>query len=519
VVGRLIRDFGRAVLVLCAALGAAACDEDVVGVVTPTVEVSPLHLDFGTVSLGQEKRLSLKLTNRERVPAELGSIATIDDCEDCFLAIDPPSVVEGQSEIELVIRFRAVRVAVATGTVTIRPKEPTLDPIEVTMIGRGSDDCRPDIEVQPQAVDFGFVPAGGIGVSSFVIRSTGSCALLIDRLSFDPPDAPFEVTTATPTPERAGVLAPGAQASVGLRANVPSSVTGTVTARLLIETNLVVEKNVPGRIGVVAVPLEAQANLPPLAVVGEDQTVEPWSRATLDGARSYDQDNPPDDPLTYRWEIITKPEGSTTVLEHARTPAPSFWVDLAGRYEVSLIVTDALGLESQNRAVTVIEALPTNAVRIELIWDHPDSDLDLHLIRDNGTFCDCATDVHYRDCGREPNWFPQSPGANPRLDIDDRSGFGPENINLDGDGPERFIPNGRYTIAVHYYASNRGISTWPTSVSNAVVRVYLYGLLAAELSKPLENDGDLWIAGKIQWPERTVQPDGTVLSGQICSIF
>jgi len=279
------------------------------------------------------------------------------------------------------------------------------------------------------------------------------------------------------------------------------------------------EKNFPGRKGVVIVPIKAKANLPPIARVGADQTVEPWSRATLDGSQSFDQDDPPDDPLTYRWEIVRKPDGSTTNLERARTAAPSFWVDLAGRYEIALVVTDALGLESQMVATTVVEALPTNAVRIELIWDHPDADFDLHLMRSGGPFCDCANDVHYRDCGRTPNWFPVTPGANPRLDVDDRGGFGPENINIDGEGAERFIPDGSYDIAVHYYASNKGVSMWPTTSSEVTVRVYLYGLLAAELKQTLVNDGDLWRAGTLNWPARTIVPSSQVLSSQTCAMF
>ena len=182
-------------------------------------------------------------------------------------------------------------------------------------------------------------------------------------------------------------------------------------------------------------------------------------------------------------------------------------------------MTDALGLESQDPAVVVIEALPTNAVRIELTWDHPDSDLDLHLLQQPGNFCDCATDCHYRECGQAPNWFPMTPGANPRLDVDDRSGFGPETVNIDGEGASRFIPDGRYRIAVHYYASNAEVSSWPTEVSNATLRVFVFGLPVAEFNHQLAVDGDLWVVGDLAWPEGTVVPNGTVLPGQTCSVF
>src|SRR5262249_29563006 len=146
-------------------------------------------------------------------------------------------------------------------------------------------------------------------------------------------------------------------------------------------------KNVPGKIGEVQIPVHARANRPPACVVGPDQVIAPWSRSTLDGSMSHDQDNPPDLPLSYRWRLKTRPGGSQSVMERADTAMASFWADLTGHYEAELIVTDGLGLESEP-CTTAIDAMPTNAVRIELTWDHPDSDLDLHLIKQNGNFCD-----------------------------------------------------------------------------------------------------------------------------------
>lgn len=506
-------------LLLALGLGSAGCEEDLVGSVDPLVTLDPDHLDFGTVELGQQEVRSTSLVNLENVPAVFGPVTIEDDCDGCFVALDPPSGLGGLSRVELAIRFRSIQLGVATGTVTITTDDPRAPALKVTLIGRGSDTRRPDVEVVPVAVDFGFVPAGGLAVSSFAIRSTGTNDLLIDRIRIEPADAPFRITTSTPSPERPGRLVPGAQASVGLRATLPESATGTVTARVVIDTNVPFEKNVPGERGVVAVPLSALANLPPVARCGEDLNVEPWSRVTLDGSESFDQDIPPDAPLSYQWRLRSAPPGSTTRLERDRTEAPSFWADLSGTYEIELVVRDSLGLESQDPCVVTVEALPTNAVRIELIWDHPDSDLDLHLLQPEGSFCDCDTDVHYRDCGRAPNWFPMTPGANPRLDLDDRSGFGPETIDIDGEGVTRFIPDGRYRILVHYFSSNEGISSWPTRVSNATVRVFVFGLLKAELTQPLMRDGDVWVAGELRLPQQDVVPDGTVLSGLECGVF
>jgi hypothetical protein len=185
-----------------------------------------------------------------------------------------------------------------------------------------------------------------------------------------------------------------------------------------------------------------------------------------------------------------------------------------------LIVTDDLGLDSDPCTVS-IDAIPSNAIRIELTWDHPDSDLDLHLVLGSSPdpsfgFCTCTNDCHYRDCGVMPDWFPSHPGSNPRLDVDDRMGFGPENINIDGDGSDKYVEPADYVVMVHYYATNQQISTWPTTVSNATVRVYIYGLLAAELTQALKTQGDLWVAGTIHWPNQTVAPGGTLMCYEQC---
>jgi hypothetical protein len=501
-----------------AALVLLGCEDPIVGRIDPILIVTPEHIDFGTVELGQPKEEFVLLKNLENVDAVIMDVSIEDDCDGCFNAIFPPAVVGPLVEHQLPVRFRPIRLEVATATLTVTSDDPKAPVHVVTMIGRGIDTRKPCIEVTPSPIDFGFVPSGGIAVRSFNVRSCGTNNLQIDWIRIDPLDAPFAITTSTPSDDAPADLPPGTQVSAGVRAEVPATVSGTVSASIVFETNVVEELNIPGRRGALRVPLIAIANLPPVAECGEAQTVEPWSRVTLDGSTSRDQDEPPDEPLLYRWTLVSAPGGSTAQLERATSPMPSFWADLTGTYEVQLVVTDALGLDS-DPVVCVVEALPTNAIRIELTWDHPDSDVDLHLWQDGiGNFCECS-DTHYRDCGQAPNWFPATPGANPRLDVDDRGGFGPENINIDGHGAERFIPDGRYQIGVHYYSTNAEFSTWPTTVSNATVRVYIFGLLAAELTHTLMADDELWYAGQIDWPSGTVTGSDVVVGGAMCGAF
>ena len=76
----------------------------------------------------------------------------------------------------------------------------------------------------------------------------------------------------------------------------------------------------------------------PIANAGPDLgSVIPGTSITLNGSASFD---PNGDPLTYSWTLLTKPAGSAAVLANPTSVSPTFTVDLAGDYEVQLIVND-----------------------------------------------------------------------------------------------------------------------------------------------------------------------------------
>lgn len=508
----------RALRIVClaaVAFSGLACEDDArLGKREPSLRLDPEFVDFGLVDLTQQASEPLELANVEIVDADVVEVVIEDDCDGCFRVADPPRSLRAKEERTLWVRYRASQLGTSTATLSVTVEE-TGQRLEAHLIGRATDARKPDVALSPTALDFGLVPAGGKAVGRFTVRSVGQLDLLVDRMRIEPEDAPFRITTSTPTPDNPGRLAPGASATFGIVAELPAFDTGSRQARLLVETNVLEEKNVAGEPGVIALPLSALGNLPPVAVLEERLVVEPYSQVPLDGSASYDQDDPPDLPLSYRWSLLEAPGGSRAELVGTSTSRPVFRPDIAGSYAIELVVTDALGLESDPARIG-LEAFPDEAIRIELLWDHPDSDLDLHLIREGGAFCDCASSVHYRDCARNPNWFPEAPGANPSLDIDDRSGFGPENINLRGEGPTKFVPPGAYTIAVHYFSNASQVSSWPTTTSNATVRIYIYGLLAAETTRAMENERDLWEVGVLRWPAQSFELSGQVMPGAAC---
>ena len=101
----------------------------------------------------------------------------------------------------------------------------------------------------------------------------------------------------------------------------------------------------------------AVENLQPIADAGDDQTVPVGDLALLDGSGSYDPDE--NYPLTYEWQLVSRPEGSAAIISESVNADDSgashvlIEVDVNGDYVIQLVVTDSLGLASEPVTVVV----------------------------------------------------------------------------------------------------------------------------------------------------------------------
>lgn len=100
-------------------------------------------------------------------------------------------------------------------------------------------------------------------------------------------------------------------------------------------------------------------NSKPIANAGVDQVVDVNSRVLVNGSASYDADG---NALTFAWEFVSKPEGSTAVLETPNSLQTVFNADKTGEYVLRLVVRDAY-LESEPDMV-VIQANKVNLAPI-----------------------------------------------------------------------------------------------------------------------------------------------------------
>jgi hypothetical protein len=235
---------------------------------------------------------------------------------------------------------------------------------------------------------------------------------------------------------------------------------------------------------------------------------QPLQQLQLTGQDSFANDGTP---LTYEWSVISRPQGSQSLLQPNNTVAePELWLDLAGTYEIELVVYDGSGVSSCLPAVVTVRAVGGEEIFIELTWKAEGvgearsgrgTDLDLHYLHPLGQWDQAPYDVFWRN--KLENW---GAGENPSIAAlvsDDLYGLGPEVISHSN--PE---PGLSYAVGVYYYADN-GFGP-----ADATVRIFIHGALQFELSdRRLPGTGHFLNVGVIRWPSGEVIPRNEVRFG------
>jgi hypothetical protein len=222
----------------------------------------------------------------------------------------------------------------------------------------------------------------------------------------------------------------------------------------------------------------------PVAVIDGPTEVEPRDDAFYRGNNSTAPEGRT--LVEYRWSLVP-PEGSEATLSPWEITDSFVFTDIAGEYKVSLVVVDNFGVESAPATITT-DAIPQELLHVELFWDTGSADLDLHLLNSEAILFTLPDDCNY--CNESPDWGVSGESSdNPTLDIDDRYGYGPENINID------FPEVNNYYIRVHYFIDNGDTQVVAT------VKIYLYGEEVESFSKVFPEDGDAWDVAQIHWGE------------------
>lgn len=457
------------------ALVASGCDkpEQSFNRLTPDIAVAPEEIDFGDVVVLYSETELVQIINAGRAELEITDIS-VDGAPDSF-EIQPTSITLAPDEsVPIEISFTPQKYIEYTPNLLITSNDEEDPTVSIPITGEGVEGPTPDIDLDRDSLDFGTVLLGEQANGWFTISNAGDGELTIEDVTLsgsgaftlqnDPEgqtlpgrgDASTVIVVYEPTGEE------GDKATVSITSNDPDEP----------EVEVLLLGNGGGDFEY------------PVAVIDcPAETVDPPTILDLDGTDSYDPNG--DEPLTYEWRITKAPSGNASEVKDAEAAFTSVDVHLAGEWEVSLTVTNSVGVVSAP-AECEFTALPEDSIHVELTWDSGSSDLDLHLMQSGYGFYELPGDCCW--CNPNPAWGESGSADDPELALDNRVGYGPENIKL-------YAPaDGEYPIRVHYYNDNGG------GTSTATVTVWIDGEEKDSVSMPLIHN-DKWAVGYIRWPE------------------
>lgn len=464
--------------------GCAGCGGGNLQQVRPRLSPPGSPVDFGTLPVLNKKSLEVPLTNVGRAKMAVSNVA-LGKTDGIFRIESSPEVVEGGETRPIVVVFEPTAEQSYEDTLTFETDDDENPSLTLQLIGVGS--TRAIIDVMPASIDFGRVAECGSSVQLLSIQSKGTADLVIEEIAFTDGTSPafsFVGSTRTPatvkTTDASGL--PG-EIQLTLRVVVPAGAEGELTGGVRIRSTDPEKQEL-------VVPIKATVNRAPVAVIGPLGNGAPGQRITLDGSGSSDPDM--DSPLAYKWTIRSKPLASNTTIAMADQPSTEMTLDpqVPGSYEVQLDVTDSIGAKSCMPARATIVAAPAQKLLVEMFWDNAGTDVDLHVLRNSMSLIYTAPD----DCfyqNRTPDWGVVGDTTDdPELVRDALTGYGPEVFG--------YVNPVDSTYRVLAVLENDLLSQTPAST--VTVRVYLFGVLKAEVRRTLQRRGAIWEVLDVTWP-------------------
>ena len=135
-----------------------------------------------------------------------------------------------------------------------------------------------------------------------------------------------------------------------------------------------------------------------------------------------------------------------------------------------------------NFVLTVtVPAAQANGLRVEIVWDTA-TDMDSWMLATDASAWAEGNSLNYLNTN--PFGFGDGGTSQPSLDVDDDTGFGPENMNI-----EAPVVGQTYAIAVHAYSGN----------ANVVVRIFCGGVLQPSPDPAGLFSGQFWHAADVRF--------------------
>jgi hypothetical protein len=522
-------------------------------------------LPFGTADLSVRTEKVFTITNPSNLDLNLESVEIVGDPAFEFVE-EPPQVIPSGLSAQLGVTIRPqLESTINADIIIISDANNTLlnddgkSQVTIPVSLTGVDNGVPDIELIPQGcgtadplgADFGRVATGGIAICTVEVRNNGTRELFFDDVDF----VPFSDTALVEEPTDSNAEPAFAITGIVPGPDTPLRPTSDDVPPLMLRLTFA-----PDALGRFAALIRFQTSDPdepvidlPVAgigVVGPTCVAKIKSVNGLFGNGAFDveplddvvltlEDSTPSTPngavVGYQWTLTDKGPDSGVLLSSPTTEETGFvfanrrGVDVAGRYEACATVTDELGSTSNNRCCVDFEAIPSQSFLVQLTWAQSSGDMDLHVTKKDGDGycveslgagdddvdepfstgnCDEDTDCYFSNCRAGDTNFPDWDGVagrttgDPSLDIDDLSGFGPENINVDlavpgsyAFGATTYSSGGPYTMTMRLFIFGRLAGEWQQDgLSSEFWEVGAVHFLADDPSRPCVEDftdGDL----------------------------
>lgn len=467
----------RAMLPALLALWACDGPDQNFSTIVPRIAVAPAEVDFGEVAVPLKGDFEVFVTNNGK--ARLDADVALSDGDPLVFQFAPASFeVLPDESATLTVSFTPQTYLDYTGALTVTSNDPDKGTTVIPLSGKGVDAPMPRIEVTPQTVDFGVVAQGATGIQYLDIKNIGDAPLTLGTVTQSGSGAFHYLIGSDPS---GAVLAPGNNRPVILQ-YTPSNDLGDSGGFTIPSDDPVTPE-----VDVVLLGNGGGDYEYPVAKINCPDGAKPPEWVELDGKASTDPEGHL--PLTYSWSMTQRPTGSQAELKNLITDETEFFADLGGTFEVQLVVQNAVGTLSAP-AKCILESVPPDEVHVELTWDTDQADIDLHLLDGTsgsvGPLFEVPGDCNW--CNTNPLWAESGNSDDPRLDIDDRGGNGPENINI-------LTPaEGRYDVMVHYFEEQGDDAV------TATVKVWTFGVETWTGSKIMHRN-EVWDVGQINWPD------------------
>ncbi|NOY25994.1 MAG: choice-of-anchor D domain-containing protein [Oligoflexia bacterium] len=467
-------------------LALAACSaESGINRLYPDLVVAPDSLDFGGIVVPYDDAMDLQLINAGRATLTIDSITMASDASASggVFTISPTAAeLAPDDSVSVLVTFDPDTYLDYSTNLVINSDDPETPSLSVPVTAEGIDGPVPEIDLDTLALDFGEVAVGSSAQSILTITNTGT-----GPLEILPESAQETSTVFTMLSDPAGRTIDAGGSYPVIVSYAPTATSGDWSRYQVLSND-----PINPQIDVIFLGNGGGGYNYPVAVIDADTNAAPLQTITFDGSGSYDPEGY--EPLTYTWTLYDQPDGSSTSLSDTSATAPSMFLDAAGLYTLILQVDNTIGVQSDPAIHTVL-ATPTDNLYILLSWNTANSDVDLHLVRDDpDLYFVTPDDACY--CNPNPDWGESGTADDPQLALDNRVGYGPENINIESP------VDGNYYVKVHYFKDNGGGTT------EATVKIYLSGDLVDTFSQTLTKN-QLWDVATVALPTGLVTGDTT----------